>query len=72
LSEKIKDAILKKQIQTLQNPKSLGDFISKLSIIIKAAKPILKKEGYEIEILKMSYKRTVWDAILIRKIEEQK
>ena len=66
----LKEKLLKQQMSSLQNLKNLGDFINKLSIIIKAAKPLLKKEGYEIEILKMTYKRTYWDAILIRKLEE--
>ena len=60
--------MLKKQLLGLQNPKSLGEMINRLSIIVKAAAPILKKEGYEVKVIKTMLNNKVWDSILIRKI----
>ena len=62
----LQEELLKSQLGNLTNTKNLGDFIKKLAIIIKAAKPLLKREGYEVEVFDMKYDGRVWSAILLR------
>ena len=62
----IQEDLLKSQLGRLQGTKNLGDFIKKLGILVKAAKPLLKKEGYEVEVLDVKHDGKIWSAILLR------
>ena len=61
----LQEELLKSQLENLK-AQNLGEFIKKLSIIIKAAKPLLKREGYEVEVIDIKYFGKVWSAILLR------
>ena len=70
----IQEDLLRSQLKSLQDPKNLtnlGDLIKKLGILIKAAKPFIRREGYEVKVTDLEHDGKMWSAILTRKLKQR-